>query len=264
MKRIILHGLHVVLVSIVVMAASPMPGAQADTLPQTIQKVKRSVVAVGTYQPTRQPRGDFRATGYVVGDGLHAITNYHVVKPVLDLDHKEVLGIFTGEGETIQFRPAQVEVSDPAHDVVLLKFSGAPLPVLKLGDSNAVQEGWEMYFTGYPIGSVLGLHPASIRAAISSITPIVRPVPNARYLDVKTLRREADPFNIFQLDGISYPGNSGSPLYDPQTGLVYGTLNSTFIKSTKENVLKDPSAISYAIPSRYVKALMQQVGLEPR
>ena len=263
MKRIILHGLHVVLVSIVVVALSPMLGALADTLPQTIQKVKRSVVAVGTYEPTRQPRGDFRATGYVVGDGLHAITNYHVVKPVLDIEHKEVLGIFTGEGETIQFRPAQVELSDPAHDVVLLKFSGTPLPVLKLGDSNAVQEGWEMYFTGFPIGSVLGLHPASIRAAISSITPIVRPVPNARYLDVNTLRREADPFNIFQLDGISYPGNSGSPLYDPQTGLVYGTLNSTFIKSTKENVLKDPSAISYAIPSRYVKALMQQAGLNP-
>lgn len=263
MKRIILHGLHVVLVSIVIVASAPMPSAQADTLPQTIQKVKRSVVAVGTYQPTRQPRGDFRATGYVVGDGLHAVTNFHVVKQVLDLEHKEMLGIFTGEGETIQFRPAQVEVSDPAHDVVLLKFSGAPLPVLKLGDSNAVQEGWEMYFTGFPIGSVLGLHPASIRAAISSITPIVRPVPNARYLDVKTLRREADPYNIFQLDGISYPGNSGSPLYDPHTGLVYGTLNSTFIKSTKENVLKDPSAISYAIPSRYVRALMQQVGLNP-
>lgn len=264
MKPVISHTLHGVLIGIVLMALSSMSGAQADTLPQTIQKVKRSVVAVGTYLPTRQPRGDFRATGYAVGDGLHVVTNYHVVKQVLDLDHKEVLGIFTGEGETTQFRPAQVEASDPAHDVVLLKFSGAPLPVLKLGDSNAVQEGWEMYFTGYPIGSVLGLHPASIRAAISSITPIVRPVPNARYLDVKTLRREADPFNIFQLDGISYPGNSGSPLYDPQTGLVYGTLNSTFIKSTKENVLKDPSAISYAIPSRYVKALMQQVGLEPR
>lgn len=263
MKPVISHALHGVLIGIVLMVLSPMPGAQADTLPQTIQKVKRSVVAVGTYEPTRQPRGDFRATGYVVGDGLHAITNYHVVKPVLDIEHKEVLGIFTGEGETIQFRPAQVELSDPAHDVVLLKFSGAPLPVLRLGDSNAVQEGWELYFTGFPIGSVLGLHPASIRAAISSITPIVRPVPNARYLDVKTLRREADPFNIFQLDGISYPGNSGSPLYDPQTGLVYGTINSTFIKSTKENVLKDPSAISYAIPSRYVKALMQQAGLEP-
>ncbi len=262
MKRIILHGLHVVLVSIVVVASSPLLSAQADTLPQTIQKVKRAVVAVGTYEPARAPRGEFRATGYAVGDGLHVVTNYHVVKQLLDLEHREVLGIFIGDGEATQFRPAQVEVSDPAHDVALLKFSGAPLPVLKLGDSDSVQEGWVMYFTGYPIGSVLGLYPASIRAGVSSITPIVRPAPNARYLDAKTLRREDDPFNIFQLDGISYPGNSGSPLYDPHTGLVYGTLNSTFIKSTKENVLKDPSAISYAIPSRYVKALMRQAGLQ--
>ena len=103
MKRNILHGLHVVLVSIAVVASSPMLGAQADTLPQTIQKVKRAVVAVGTYEPTRSPRGEFRATGYAVGDGLHAVTNYHVVKQLLDIEHKEVLGIFIGEGEATRF-----------------------------------------------------------------------------------------------------------------------------------------------------------------
>lgn len=263
MKHLILRVLHGVFISIAVMTLTPILNAQADTLPQTIQKVKRSVVAIGTYLPTRAPRGEFRATGYVVGDGLHVITNYHVIKPVLDIEHKEVLGIFVGEGESTQFRPVEVEATDPAHDVALLKFSGTPLPVLQLGDSDSVQEGWVLYFTGYPIGSILGLYPASIRAGISSITPIVRPAPNARYLDARTLRREEDPFKIFQLDGISYPGNSGSPLYDPLTGRVYGTLNSTFIKSTKENVLKDPSAISYAIPSRYAKALMQSVHLNP-
>jgi serine protease Do len=263
MKYVFLRALHSVLIGIAIMTMSSMSIAQADTLPQTIQKIKRSVVAIGTYEPTRAPRGEFRATGYAVSDGLHVITNYHVIKPILDIEHKEVLGIFIGEGESTQFRPVQVEATDPVHDVALLKFSGTPLPVLELGDSDSVQEGWVLYFTGYPIGSVLGLYPASIRAGISSITPIVRPAPNARYLNAKMLRREEDPFKVFQLDGISYPGNSGSPLYDPQTGRVYGTLNSTFIKSTKENVLKDPSAISYAIPSRYAKELLQHAGLNP-
>lgn len=262
MNQLVLHGLRVVLVCMAALA--PVLSAPADTLPQTIQQVKRAVVAVGTFQLTRSPRGQFRGTGYAVGDGLHVVTNYHVVSKLLDSNHQEMLGIFIGAGETAQFRQAQVAQSDALHDVVLLKFSGAPLPVLEIGDSDAVQEGWELYFTGYPIGAVLGLHPASIRAGIASITPIVRPAPNTRYLDAKSVRRGGNPFNVFQLDGTSYPGNSGSPLYDPQTGMVYGTVNSTFVKSTKENVLKDPSAISYAIPSRYVKALMQQAGLEPR
>lgn len=262
MNPFALHGLRVVLVCMA--GLTPALNVQADTLPQIIQQVKRAVVAVGTYQPTRSPRGQFRGTGYAVGDGLHVATNYHVVSKLVDLNSKEVLGIFIGSGETAQFRPVQVAVSDALHDVVLLKFSGAPLPVLEIGDSDAVQEGWELYFTGYPIGTVLGLHPSSIRAGIASITPIVRPAPNTRYLDAKSVRRAGNPYNIFHLDGTSYPGNSGSPLYDPQTGMVYGTVNSTFVQSTKENVLKDPSAISYAIPSRYVKALMQQAGLEPR
>jgi S1-C subfamily serine protease len=89
----------------------------------------------------------------------------------------------------------------------------------------------------------------------------VRPAANAGELNAKTLKRIAAPYDIFQLDATAYPGNSGSPLYDPQTGEVYGTVNSTFVKSTKESVLSDPSGISYAIPSRYVLALMQQAGL---
>jgi len=61
---------------------------------------------------------------------------------------------------------------------------------------------------------------------------------------------------VFQLDATSYPGNSGSPLYDPATGEVVGVLNMAFVKGTKEKALTDPSGISYAIPSRYLKALI--------
>lgn len=241
---------------------SALPVLAAD-LPATIAQVKRAVVAVGTYQPTRSPRGQFRGTGYAVGDGLHVATNYHVASGLPDIENKEILGIFIGQGEQASFREVRIVVSDPEHDVVLLRFSGAPLPVLQIGDSDRVQEGWELYFTGFPIGAVLGLYPATIRAGVASITPIIRPARAAKELDVKAIRRADAPFNVFQLDAASYPGNSGSPLFDPQTGVVYGTVNMTFVKSTKENVLKDPSGITYAIPSRYVRALMQQAGVQP-
>ncbi len=55
-------------------------------------------------------------------------------------------------------------------------------------------------------------------------------------------------YAVFQLDGTAYPGSSGSPLYDPETGLVYGVINMVFVKGTKEAALSNPSGITYAIP----------------
>jgi S1-C subfamily serine protease len=62
---------------------------------------------------------------------------------------------------------------------------------------------------------------------------------------------------------VAYPGNSGSPLYDGHTGEVIGVINAVFVKSTKENALKDPSGITYAIPAKYVRELLEQAGLRP-
>ena len=59
-------------------------------------------------------------------------------------------------------------------------------------------------------------------------------------------------------DATAYPGNSGSPVYRAQDGVVIGVINKVFVKSTKENVLKDPSGITYAIPIRYGRALIDK------
>jgi serine protease Do len=67
-------------------------------------------------------------------------------------------------------------------------------------------------------------------------------------LTPKLIKRADDPFTIFQLDATAYPGNSGSPLYDGETGEVIGVINSVFVKGAKENALRDPSGITYAIP----------------
>jgi S1-C subfamily serine protease len=64
---------------------------------------------------------------------------------------------------------------------------------------------------------------------------------------------------VFQLDGIAYPGSSGSPLYDAETGVVYGVINMVFIKGKKESAITDPSGISYAIPGNYISDFLQQI-----
>jgi S1-C subfamily serine protease len=233
--------------------------AGAADLSAMVPSIKRSVVGVGTFERTRSPSTVFVGTGFVVGDGLGVITNAHVVPEAVDEAHMEQIGIVVGDGEMVRFRAAQLVARDPEHDLAYLRLSGQPLPALELADSDAALEGQALAFTGYPLGMVLGLHAATHRATLAAITPIVMPSLSSRKLDVRHLvQLQRTPFNIFQLDGTAYPGNSGSPLYDPASGKVWGVINAVFVKGLKENAISSPSGITYAIPARYVKDLMQR------
>jgi S1-C subfamily serine protease len=171
----------------------------------------------------------------------------------------EQLGIVTGDGDMVRFRPAQLVGRDNEHDLAHLRLSGPPLPALKLGDSDSVAEGQNLAFTGYPLGMALGLHAATHRATLAAITPIVMPSLSSRKLDARQLvQLQRTSFDIFQLDGTAYPGNSGSPVYDPASGEVWGVINAVFVKGLKETAISAPSGITYAIPVRHVKTLIQQ------
>jgi len=230
--------------------------ALAD-LPATLARVKPAVVAVGTFMPTRSPAFEFRGTGFAVGDGMTIATNAHVLPALLDLDKRESLAVVVPGGGQITVRKAERILNDPDHDVAVLRLTGGPaLPSLTLDDRRA-EEGESVAFTGFPIGSALGLRPVTHRGIISAITPISIPRANAQELNARQIRSLAhDAFEVYQLDATAYPGNSGSPLYDQETGQVIGVLNMVFVKETKENVLSKPSGISYAIPVRYLKALL--------
>lgn len=238
---------------ILVFAVS-MPG-RAD-LPLTLLKVKPSIVGVGSIQPARNPARMFYGTGFVVGDGLTVVTNVHVLPPVLETEQLEQLVVLSGDARNPVMREARAIAIDREHDVAVLRIKGDPLPALTLGDSNAVREGSTVAFTGFPLGMLLGLYPATHRGVVAAITPYVVPTVNSRQLEVKTIKRLGRPFNVFQLDAIAYPGSSGSPMYDPETGVVYGVLNSVFVKESKENLLKQPSGISYVIPSNHIRELL--------
>lgn len=96
---------------------------------------------------------------------------------------------------------------------------------------------------------------------ISAITPIVLPGRNVGELNDKRIRRlRSGSFQIFQLDGTAYPGNSGGPMYDAETGDVLGIINMVFVKLTKEAVLQHPSGMSYAIPADYLIELLGGIG----
>lgn len=233
--------------------------AWSKSLADLIDTIRPSVVAVGTYASTNSPPAQFRGTGFVVGDGLHVVTNHHVLPEVLDSEHMEQIAVFSGRGKSAVLHKAYLEATDVEHDLVLLRIEGKPLPALQLGQDAGLREGDEIAFTGFPIGMVLGLYPVTHHGMVSAITPVVIPAASSGQLTSKMIRTMGSPFDVLQLDATAYPGNSGSPVFDLRNGKVVGIVNMVFVKSTKESALSEPSGITYAIPVRFLVPLVKQV-----
>jgi S1-C subfamily serine protease len=237
------------------------PEAEAASLVETIKRVKPGIVGIGTYQSTRRPPARLTGTGFVIGDGRHIVTNAHVLPEIINDSSRERLTVFAGEGSKPEAIRANLVAQDPDHDIAVLRIEQRTLPALRLGDSARVEEGQSIAFTGFPIGSVLGLHPVTHTGIVSAITPVVIPMPTAGQLNPKLIRRMRAPYEVFQLDANAYPGNSGSPVFDLDTGKVLGIVNKVFVKGTKETLLENPSGITYAIPIHYAKALLKRKGI---
>ncbi len=231
-------------------------------LPDILSRIKPSIVAVGTYMPTRNPKAVFLGTGFAVADGHSVVTNAHVTAKELDKAHLERLAVFYRQDQQERMLLADLSATDEEHDLALLNLNEAKLPALDVGDSKRVREGELYAFTGYPIGMVLGLYPVTHRSIISAISPNAIPVVGGRQLNVKMLKKLSTPYDVFQLDATAYPGNSGSPLYDIETGKVVGIINKVFVQSSKENAISNPSGISYAIPSVHISQLLAQRGIK--
>lgn len=249
-----------------VLAGCFIAGPVRADMVSAIARVKPSVVIVGTYKSTNSPRFSLRGTGFVVASGNQAhgnlvITNAHVLAQPAQKEADAALVIqIRGDQNQLQMRPVTVLEVDRLHDLVLLRFEGSAAPALSMGDSASVQEGQAVAFMGFPIGGALGFSPVTHRGMVSSIAAAALPTPSARQLNEKTIQslRLGGSFDIFQLDGTAYPGNSGGPLFDPDSGAVLGVVNMVFIKGTRESALTNPSGISYAIPSSFVVQLMQR------
>ena len=261
-----IHGLRFVRAACLALAgASAAPhcqGAHAAELTQTIEQVKPSIVAVGTFLKVRSPNIQFTGTGFAVADGRHIVTNAHVIARPLDEANKEArIVLVSRDGEPVP-RGAEVLTVDNEHDIALLRIGGDPLPAMRLGDSMKVREGQLLAFTGFPIALVLGFHPATHRGMVAAITPVALPGVTARNLSGKAISRIRESvYRVFQLDGTAYPGNSGSPLYDPGDGTVYGIINSVFIQGTREAAISRPSGISYAIPGQYIRDMLRDAKI---
>lgn len=230
--------------------------ATAD-LPSIIEKIKPSIVAIGTYKKTNSPPFSFRGTGFVVGNGMRIASNAHVVQNA-ELDGAIIAILTKNSTGEAQIREAKILSLDNAHDLAVLSIDGTPIQPLTLNHELSTREGDRIAFTGFPIGNALGFSPVTHQGMISAITPIALPGNNTHQLNAKLIKQlKRGTFDIYQLDATAYPGNSGSPVYNPETGEVVGIINMVFIKGSREAALSNPSGISYAIPVKYLTNLVK-------
>jgi len=233
--------------------------AAPETLPQLIARAKRAVVVVGSYGLMDSPRFGFRAAGFAVVDGLHVLTNAHVVPPEEPgrIDRTLAVQVWSTEGQW-QLRSARLLGRDLAQDLALLEIDGPALPVLRLAGQDAV-EGTSIALMGFPIGNALGFVHTTHRGIVSAWTAVAMPAGDPSGLSARAVRQMREgSFRLMQLDAIAYPGNSGGPVLDIETGEVVGVLQGGAVKGTKEAALSAPTGITYAVPASAAVALLRE------
>jgi serine protease Do len=150
------------------------------------------------------------------------LTNKHVVKDIPSLV------VQTADGQ--QLRVVQVS-TDPEHDAAVLRLAAAaPLPFVRLGDSESAEIGdWVL-----TIGCPLELDKTVSAGIISAKNRSFCKRHQARYL---------------QTDAVVNPGSSGGPLV---------ALNGTVIGITTAIASEDGGyqGIGFAVPVNFVKSLV--------
>jgi serine protease Do len=192
---------------------SPPAGDPAEEL------FKRFSEAEGGPRPHLMGMG----TGFIIHPTGYIVTNAHVVEAAETIEVR-LLGDDTG-------RPATVVGLDSPTDLALLKVDGQGLPVIPLGDSDALEVGEFVVAVGNPFG--LG-HSASFGMVSAKgrrdISPSGRP----------------GLYDFIQTDAAINPGNSGGPLCNLR-GEVVG-INSA--------VNPAGQGIGFAVPVNMAKQLL--------
>lgn len=168
-------------------------------------------------------------SGFIISaDGL-IITNKHVV-----LDKEASYTVFTNDGKKYD---AKVLARDPSIDLAVVKIPASGLPIVVLGDSDALELGQ----TSIAIGNALGEFRNTVSVGV--ISGLARNVTAGGAGFTETIQ------GVIQTDAAINPGNSGGPLLNLR-GEVVGM--NTAVASGAEN-------IGFAIPINQAKRAIESV-----
>src|SRR5438876_1215791 len=173
------------------------------------------------------PRRPVRAvgSGFILSSDGYIVTNNHVVEDATGIqvklaDDRELAATVVGR--------------DPKTDLALLKVEATGLPVIPIGDSNALQVGEPVMAIGNPFG----LEQTVTTGIVSATGRVIGSGPYD---------------NFIQTDASINPGNSGGPLINAR-GEVIG-INTAIVSRGGGSV-----GIGFAVPSSLAKTVITQLA----
>jgi len=211
-----------------VFAALAPASARPVTLPpdsflkHAVQAAQASTVKVEGYGCGVLQEG----SGFVAAPGL-VVTNAHVVAGIAQP--------LVQDGTTV--RTTQVVLFDPSFDIAVLRVAGLTDPVLQL-DPSTVGRGAQAAVLGYPEGGPFTVDAAGVMALFEAQGRDIY----GRGLTVR---------NVYELDALVRPGNSGGPLVLPDGRVVGVVFSRSTVDATVGYALTSPDVlarVSQAIP----------------
>lgn len=196
-------------------------------------------------------------SGFVFTPYGHVLTNHHVVsgesrtdrlgdrevRTRLQVERIEVLIPSADPDSAPLSLPAGVEVANPELDLAVLSVTGASIPYLALGDSDAAEPGEDVRVYGFPFGRKVEVG----REELSGVVPTVSV---SRGTVAAVREDEAGAPAYLQTSANVNPGNSGGPMVDAE-GFVLGVVRLK---------LKGGDGIGFAIPVNAVKDFLEANG----
>jgi hypothetical protein len=190
-------------------------GQTALTTAQIAKKVSPSVLVI----QGKTDSGDVLGSGFIVSKDGKIVTNLHVITDM------KTASIHLANGKT--FDSVSVLAIDERRDLAIVKIVGVDLPVLELGNSDALTIGEPLVILGSPRGLE-----GTVTAGILS-----------------SVRNSGEGFKVLQTDAAVNPGNSGGPLLNNK-GQAIGVVSFK---------LKSSEGLNFAIPINYVRGLLDNL-----
>lgn len=209
---------------------------------ELFREVSPSVVHITTlshkldpysYKPDAIPEGT--GTGFIYDDAGHIVTNFHVIKTVLQTHNVGTARVMLADNSSWD---ASIVGIEPDKDVAVLKIS-APANRLKkiaIGESADLQVGQKVF----AIGSPFGLDQTLTTGIISGLGREII-IEGGRTIE-----------GVIQTDAAINPGNSGGPLLD-SAGRLIGV--NTMIVSTSGEF----SGVGFAVPVDIVNQIVPEL-----
>ena len=203
-------------------SSAPLVPRAPDSLPAVVARVMPSVVTVHG----GGGRAETLGSGFVIAADGYILTNEHVLAEIPD----DAVRITLSDTTSL---PARVVGRDPESDLAVLKVDRDNLPVVELGDSDAVAVG----DSALAIGAPLAL-PGTVTFGIVSALD--------RTIETQDVGGVQRYYAAIQTDAAVNRGNSGGPLFDT-AGRVIGV--NSVIKSLIEDEQEAGNiGIAFAIP----------------